>query len=257
MTIKRKLILLFFAILIIVIGIILAQTNKKHVKEIENLEVNELVHGLAVLFSKTSIPATVLAVGIPIYTGMISIHAKDSMEILQLTMKLRTGINKSRGVINAFEHRNQFHIVTLYKCDLICLNILPWLCKSNCLIVCDIATYDFLKTNTQFETYLLQSEWGVLKWKTLVKKTIYEIIFEKCELKRFSTIFYKTSQEREDEIREAYINERSFKAETTTGLIHGIVLKSIFPKINISKVVGQSEPFLCVDNFSNRLFAKN
>jgi hypothetical protein len=73
------------------------------------------------------------------------------------------------------------------------------------------------------------------------------VILDYCGTSTSSTqsgiVFYKTSQEREDEIRNAYKRDIQIETMNATSIIHSIMLKCLFPNINVRLTPEEPDPY--------------
>jgi hypothetical protein len=66
-----------------------------------------------------------------------------------------------------------------------------------------------------------------------VSEYLYDVIYKYLQLKSSPTVYYVTSREREDELRIAYKNDKQFRVTNITTVIHGMILKVLFPAIEL------------------------
>lgn len=215
---QKKMNTLFLCILIVILTftVWIASPSEPIVQEH-----NQFIHDIAVSKSKTKIPVPVLCVGKRLYTGIITHHADSIMRLLEMNYKLRA--NRS------YEHRSQLQIVTISSDFDHCF--LPFVFN-----LCHPQAHLFSQTpiSNRDVVELHSKPLFVYRFQKLPAHVhLPDLMIEKCLLKG-SVVFYRYSQRREDAIHEAYETDLSFHARTTTGVIHGCVLRAMFPSIHIS-----------------------
>jgi hypothetical protein len=224
-------VLFIIALICFILLIFFTNENNEIEEEISN-SINVFARNLALEKSHSKIPAPVLSIGDPLYNGLFSIKVKPCIfELAKMAFELKPGFEKVGNSIGAYKHRHNFHVLTCFSnCEKVLYQFIPLLAQNRAYFLIDetIPNMKLVKEFQDWKVYELQSE------TKCTSQIIYDAIYKHCNLSQFpNSIYYVTSEQREDEIRQAYKDDRSFEAETLTGIIHGCVLKSMFPKINI------------------------
>ena len=200
--------------------------------------------------SNTLIP--VLVIGRSLFSSLLNFqisNTKPLLQLAQLSFELKKGFESK--VSNAYKHKNKYHVVTYDdQLNKYLLKFIKLIAEKNAHLVspsCEINTEHVISQHTVFPTndsfsdsksIQLSETWQVREINSkkevlCTSQLIYDTMYEYCNLSESTTIFYVTSQEREDEVREAYQNDTTFNVKNTTSCIHSCVLKSMFPKIKI------------------------
>jgi hypothetical protein len=210
-------------------------------------ELNAEVHAVAVSKSRTAIPVPVLCVGKQSFTGPIVHHAPRLGKVMQLAMERKN---------ERFTHRAQILVATFDVADfewaLQCA--LPLFTLRTVLVVAKAqALPSYLRVDRTFAADA--RVWSVLSFKHLpAPKRVDQLVAERCQLERYSTVYYVSSARRELAVREAYAADTRFDAQTSTGIIHATVLKAMFPGMHISIGPGANQPFAALRELHAELF---
>lgn len=177
------------------------------------------IRALALKKSKTKLPVQVLALGPCGYTGLFVHRVEEDRPLLQLarlSLELKSGFKKASNSIAPYKFKHNFHVISSSK-PIAHVGFLELLAKPNACCVMNDTVEEIRNSPKELCT----------------SQVIYQAFYDVCDLAQSSTLYYVTSLEREDEVREAYQNDSSFTVTTVTGIIHACVLKSMFPNIKI------------------------
>lgn len=184
-------------------------------------ELNRAIHEIAVSKSKTAIPVPVLCIGKRLYTGVIVHHAPKLGHVFQMIMEHKN---------NRYTYRSQILVVTIdYECVEHALECVLALCQPKTSLV--------LPTNTRVKylTFIrpIDTHYSLFGFYYIPPiKRIDEIVLQHFQLDPL--VYYRSSTRREMAIREAYASDTQFQVQTLTGLIHAIVLQSMFPHMKFT-----------------------
>jgi hypothetical protein len=237
-------------VLIVILAIFLAVPNttqeekdpkSKMVPSSES--VTSFIRNIALEKSHTNLPVPILSLGEPMYNGLFVVQANLSLfELAKMAFELKPGIEKPGNAIGAYKHRHNFEVITssFHENLPVFLPFIKLLAQSKCHFVStndhnDNGEPHYLKliksyseSSSVYSVYELESE------NRCVSQLIFEVIYKECKLDQFPHItYYVTSTQREEEVRKAYKDDRSFVVRTVTGLIHSCVLKTMFPFMNV------------------------
>jgi hypothetical protein len=231
---KNRMIILCIVLALLAFALLLAfctNNESTHNAPLQVSELGDFVRNLAVQKSRTLVPVPILSLGQPLYNGLFVMHAgqKSAMfELARLALELKPGFTKVGHSIGAYKFRNEFEVITSDLPDTP-IEFVQLLAKKTAFYICkDHLLCPLVSSHGDWRVY------GVQERDVCVSQLIFDAFYKFCELEAYpDTIYYVTSPEREDEVREAYQNDQSFVAPTVTGIIHACVLKSMFPKMKI------------------------
>jgi hypothetical protein len=219
-------IIVFCLLVGILFIILLTNTNSpKEIPEIvhvENESITSFIRNVALAKSHTNLPVPILSIGEPLYNGLFVLQTNLSLfSLAKMGLELKN---------EQYKHRHNFEVITISSFRELFLPFIKLLAQPKCHLICksQINLKQIAKLDDTLFVYELEQE------KRCVSQVIFNTIYRECKLDQMPHItYYVTSTQREEEVRVAYKDDRSFIVRTVTGLIHACVLKAMFPDINI------------------------
>jgi hypothetical protein len=215
------------------------------------------IHDLAKSCSNNLVPVPVLCLDKKVYSSLFSLHINNVYDLSRLSYEFKVGHFKSSTSINAFKYKHNFDIVTYSnteknkEIDTIFLDFMYLFVKPNGYII-----VDRVLNKKSFKTF---NNWNVYKMGKMIEcqsssQIIYKHIYNKCNLTSSNFTYYATSEEREEEVREAYKGDSEFIITNITSAIHACILNSLFPNLKFIIRIKKEDLLLNVMSQVGELF---
>jgi hypothetical protein len=224
-------------------------------------------HKLANANASSSLPPPVLTVLKPLHTGLMNLNVGHYpiYNLAKLATQLKQGFDTAKDLVGAYHHRHNFKFITLSGDSgstqelFYSLKLINLLAKPNAIIIMN----GIYENSPALQAWYRAEDEKLITWKNqqvythdkdawvqgniissdkCMSQVLLDIMYDYMDIKPTSDIkYYFTSLEREEELRKAYNQDRTFKVDNITTAIHGVILKCLHPNINIS-IAQQTEP---------------
>lgn len=200
------------------------------------------LRNFALSLSNTLIPVPILCIDKNISNGLFTKSIGNVFDLSKLSFEFKIGHSKPSKSINAYKYKRNFDIVTYSNTnkdlDSIFLDFVFLFVKPNGYVLLD----RILPNKKPIKSFEI---WNVYKMDSTDKyksssQIIYQYISTTCDLITSDYTYYSTSEEREEEVREAYKTDSEFIITNITSAIHACILQSMFPNmrfiVKLSKI---------------------
>jgi hypothetical protein len=238
---------------------------------VKPLSAIEFTRQLSLKNGSRTLPVPVLTVWHSLFKGLSEFNiSKNALyNLAKLSVELNPNIKTAKDTKNAYKYKNSFEIATLCipvndkkEANEIfyAIKFLTLLCRSDAVLVMDIEhpesrkAWDMAiskniireKNTTETGQTFKTAEFVSIDLEASMSVLFLEMAYETMSIPKNSPVkYYCTSNEREEELREAYKNDLKFEIVNITSALNSFVVSCLNTKIKISisnKITDSEKP---------------